>query len=204
MNCSNCGKTSPRTSNFCNYCGAEFLDKKFSRHASDVLYKPKKYYDFQTPIFLAVCILIVAMIIIIIVPAIKSFAANKFRDSTFVYASVERTYKEKCIEKNFEGLENQKGSSKDIFVKVKGRVTNMTKKDQSMIFEVSVTQLDDSSYTDTIKIEYNDILEEVDEKDVIIFWGKDNSCGKKRKSYKNEDPRISVEYINIINQMAFI
>lgn len=204
MTCSKCGKTSPRSSNFCNYCGAEFIDKKLGRHATDVLYKPKKYYDFQTPIFLAVCVIIVAVIIIMIVPAIKSFAANKFKDSTYVYASVERTYKEMCNDKNYETLENQKGGKKDAYVKMSGKIFGLTKEDQKIIFEIAVTQNEDKSYTDIVKIEYNDILEEIKINDVIVFWGKDNSCGKKRGDYEDGDPRISVEYINIINQMAFI
>lgn len=204
MKCSKCGNTSPRSSNFCNFCGYEFLDKKFSKNATDVLYKPKKYYDFQTPIFLGFCILIVVLIIIVIVPAIKDFASNKFKDSTFVYASVERTYKEMCLEKNYEGLGNQKGSRKDAYVKMMGKVISITRKDQSTVFEIGMTQLEDKSYTDIIIIEYNDILEEIEEKDLVIFWGRDESCGKNRKKYKDSDPRISAEYISIINQMAFI
>ena len=204
MTCSKCGNVSPRSSNFCNYCGAEFVDKKFSKHASEALYKRKKYYDFQTPIFLSICIIIVVIIIIIIVPAIKKFAENKFKDSTFVYASVERSYKEKCDDETFKTLENQKGGRKEQFVKMSGKVLNMYEKEQSIVFEVAVTQNEDNSYGDLVSVEYNDILDKIKVNDMIIFWGKDRSCGSNKSDFKDGDPRIAVEYITIINQMAFI
>jgi uncharacterized membrane protein YvbJ len=203
MYCNKCGKNSPGSSNFCNFCGEEFLNKKFTKKSYENYYKPRKYIDWQTPLFLTVCVLIIAAIIFFIIPSIKKFASNKFDTAAQVYASVERSYKSKCDEIDFKALDEEKGSKNEKFVKMSGKINSIKQGDQKMIFEINVTKDDDNTYSDKIIIEYNDILNEVKENDVIVFWGKDKSCGDDKDKFKDEDPRVSVEYINIVNQHVF-
>ena len=202
MYCSKCGKNSPYSSNFCNYCGAEFLDKKMSSKSYENYYKPKKYIDWQTPLFLFSCVLIIVLLFVFIIPSIKDFIGTRFQTSTHVYATVERSYKSKCIDGTNKSLANGKGNKKDTFYIVSGKVMSVSYGDNNCIFEVNVTRNENGEYTDTYYILYNDITKKIDEGDIVVFWGKDNCSGETRDSYTDADPRISAEYASSVNSMA--